>query len=99
MPSNQITANIPTVWLVVTETPVHIALAGTFDSASVALEQDINGSTYPVLDVIGAAITYIAAIDDPLNFNIGDRIRLNPTGGGGSLAVDWNVAGAGIDRG
>jgi hypothetical protein len=90
-----ITANTATSWLTVSETPTHIALGGTFDSASIALEQEINGTAYPVLDVNDTAITYTAAIDDPLNLNKGDRIRLNPTGGGVSLDVDWSIAGAG----
>lgn len=98
MAENAITANTPTAWMIVHETPVHVALAGTFDSASVALEQTINGTTYPVLDVDQVAVAYTAAIDDPLNLNVGDRIRLSPTGGGGSMAIDWKIAGASISR-
>lgn len=101
MASSTITSNDPTNWLIVRETPVHIALNGTFDGASIALEQDLlrDDNESPVLDVNDAAIVYTANKDDSLSFNVGDRIRLNPTSGGGSLSVKWNIAGAGIDRG
>lgn len=98
MASNRFTTNVASDFLVVNETPVHIALAGVFDSVSIALEQDINGTTYPVRDNVGAVIAYTAATDAFIEFNKGDLIRLTPTGGLGSLSVDWNVAGAGILR-
>jgi len=98
MASGKITANTPTDFQDVTGEPVHISLAGTFDSASVALEQDINGTTFPVLDVNGVAITYAVAVDDVLNFNVGNRIRLNPTGIVTAADIDFNLAGASIAR-
>lgn len=98
MAANKFVTNVASPFLVVNESPVHIALAGVFDSVSIALEQDINGTTYAVRDSGGAVIAYTAATDAFLNFNKGDLIRLTPTGGLGSLAVDWNVAGAGILR-
>jgi len=100
MASNTITTNEPANWLIVHETPVHIALDGVFDGASIALEQDIlrDGNESSVLDADDTAITYVNNKDDSLNFNTGDRIRLNPAGGGVSLSVKWNIAGASIDR-
>jgi len=98
MASNRFTTNTPSPFLVVSDTQVHIALAGVFDSVSIALEQEINGTTYPVRDSVGAVIVYTVATDAFFDFTKGDLIRLTPTGGLGSLAVDWNVAGTGQAR-
>lgn len=76
---------------------VHIAVAGTFDGATVAVEQEINGIAYPLLDQ-GVAITFSAAADVRLNVVAGDKIRLNASGGGGSMSIDFNIAGAKLVR-
>lgn len=96
MSSFVITADGPSDWHTVNETPVHLAVAtsAVFDGATVALEQDIAGTEEPLLDENDTAITYTAAIDEALLLNVGDRIRFNTSGAGGSTNVPVKLAGA-----
>ncbi len=98
MATGNIAANTPADWQVVQVggSSVHLAVHGTFGGTSVAVEQEINGNVYPVLDE-GVAIAITAASDIKLNVSIGDKVRLNPTGGTGA-DIDFNIAGASIDR-
>lgn len=99
MLANQITANTPTGSIIIDSTRSFLALDGAFDSASVAVEIDINGTWYPLLDSTPTAIAFTADVNYELPVSVGDRIRLNPTGGLGSQAIDWKVSGASKDRG
>ena len=97
MASNRITTNEPTKWQSVSGSSVHIGIAGTFDGASVALEQMIFGTVYPVRDVDKVPIVYTEATDENLLVEKGDEIRLSPTGGT-SPVIDFNIAGASETR-
>ncbi len=97
MASGKIIANGVTAFQDVTQEGVHVAAAGTFDSGSIAVEQDVNGTTVPVLDE-GVAIVITADIDFLLNVTKGDRIRLNMTGVVTASDIDFNLAGASIAR-
>ena len=98
MASGNISANGASEWQVVQVggNSVHLAAHGTFDGASVAVEQEINGNVYPVLDE-GVAIAIIAASDVKVNVSVGDKIRLNTTGGT-APDIDFNIAGASLER-
>jgi len=101
MAKGTVTTNTPTAFQDVTQDGVHVAANGVFDGASFAVEQELGdelvSNPQPILDE-GVAIVITADIDFLLNVTKGDRIRLNPTGGGGSLDVDFNLAGASIAR-
>jgi hypothetical protein len=92
MSSNTITTNAPTAWQVVRGASVHIALAGTFDGASVAIEQRINDKSYPVLDDTGTAVAYTDAADISACFGAGAAVRLSATGGGSGMSIDWSIS-------
>lgn len=96
MASNAISADGAQAWQIVSGEAVHIAVAGTFGGGTISLEQDINGSAYPVLNE-GVAITFTADEDVRLNTVSGDKIRLNMAGAT-TPAVDFNIAGASLER-
>lgn len=75
---------------------VHLALAGDFGGGSVAVEQEVNGTFYPLLNE-GVAITFTSAADVRLNVVTGDLLRLVTTGAT-APAIDFNFAGASISR-
>ena len=84
-------ANGSTGWFLVKEYPVHIAINGTFGSGSVAIEQDLQGTTSTVLDN-GTAIGITANDNSMYNFQAGDTIRLTLSGAT-SPDLDWKVSG------
>lgn len=96
MASKNFTTNEPGPWQTVNQERVHVAAHNDFGGGSLALEQQINGNTYPVLNE-GVAITLTADADIPVKLVPGDRIRLNLSGST-SPDLDTNIAGAGIDR-
>lgn len=98
MASNQIAADGATDFQAVNADSegVHLALAGDFGGGTVAVQQDVNGTTYPLLDD-GVAIVFTAAADVRLNVHPGDKLRLNMSGST-NPAVDFNFAGAAIVR-
>lgn len=98
MSTGLIDSNGSTASMTVKEDATHVALAGAFDGATVALEQDINGTWYPVLDSDSVAIEYTEAVDDSLYLGSYDLVRLTTSGGGGSLAVDWRVSGTRVNQ-
>ena len=97
MASGKIIANGATAFQDVTQEGVHIAVVGTFDSGSIAVEQEVNGTPAPVLDQ-GVPIIFTADADIPLSVTKGDRIRLNMTGVVTAADVDFNLGGASIAR-
>lgn len=87
------TADGNTEWQVMTKQGhVHIAGAGTFGGGTITIQQQINGTTYSVLDGSQTALTYTAAFDEVLYFGAGDRFRLN-LAGSTSPALDYKFAG------
>lgn len=91
--SNKITADGLTQPMLVLEasTGVHISLAGDFGGGTVAVEQDVNGAWFPLLNE-GTAVEFTGNSDVLANLRLGDRIRLNMTG---STAPDVNFKLAG----
>ena len=79
MATGKITENGSTGWHQVVETGTHIAIHGTFGGGSVAIEQLINGTAYPLLDA-GAAIALTVADDSYYELRQNDAIRLTTTG-------------------
>lgn len=89
----QFTADGNTDWYVMPKQGhVHIAGAGTFGSGTITIQQQINGTTYSVLDGTQTALTYTAAFDEVLYFGAGDRFRLN-LAGSTTPALDWKISG------
>ena len=91
MATGKITANGSTDWYKVVETGTHIAVHGTFGGGSVAIEQLINGTAYPLLDA-GTAIALTVADDSYYELRPGDAIRLATTGAT-TPAIDYSITG------
>lgn len=96
MASNNIVGDGPADWQVVAEEAIHIAVAGTFGGGIITVEQDINGSVYPLLNE-GVAITFAVDTDIRVNTAVGDKVRLNMAGAT-APDVDFNIAGASLER-
>lgn len=96
MADGQITADGDQAFQTVNADGVHLALAGSFGTGTVSVEQEINGTVYP-LRASGTAITFTAADDVILNVRQGDKIRLSMAGSTAPV-VDFNLAGAAIAR-
>jgi len=89
----QFTSDGSTDWQVMEhQGHVHIAGAGTFGSGTVTIQQQINGTTYSVLDSSQTALTFTAAFDEVLYFGAGDRFRLN-LASSTTPALDYKMAG------
>ena len=98
MASNSITANGSTDSMGVASggEGVHLSLAGSFGGGTVAVENLVNGTFYP-LRSDGDALTFSAPANVRLNVVSGDVLRLT-TSGATAPVIDFNLAGAGLVR-
>lgn len=96
MADGQITANGAEPFQAVHSDGVHLALAGSFGAGTVSVEQEVNGTVYPLLSS-GTPITFTAAADVILDVRVGDKIRLSMAGAT-TPSVDYNLAGAELVR-
>ena len=72
-----------TVWLQVKKTGlIHIAAVDDFGGGTLALEQEIKGTDWPIRDSDNsdAAITWTSAFDESIQCAKDDKIRLTLTG-------------------
>lgn len=89
----QFTADGSTAWQVMPKQGhVHIAGAGSFGGGTITIQQQINGTTYSVLDGSQTALTYTAAFDEVLYFGAGDKFRITLSSST-APALDWKIAG------
>lgn len=70
--------------------PIKLTMFGAFDGATVALEERINDIWTPVLDET-TPISYTADNSFAYNLFTGDFIRMNATGGGGSVVINYKI--------
>ena len=77
--AGSITGNESTDWVIVKESPIHIALDGSFGSGSIAVEQDLQGTVSTVRDN-GTEIGITSDDNSSYNFQVGDVIRLTMSG-------------------
>jgi len=89
--AGSITGNESTDWVIVKESPIHIALDGSFGSGSIAVEQDLQGTVSTVRDN-GTEIGITSDDNSSYNFQAGDVIRLTMSGAT-SPSVKYKISG------
>ena len=94
MAQGNLTADGSTVWFRChTETGVRISAKGDFGGGTITLQNQLNSTTYSLLDESQTALTYTSNFDEFLKLRDGDVFRATLSGAT-SPDIDWFIGGA-----
>lgn len=71
---------------------VHIASKGTFGSGTIQIEQQINGTAYPVQSPDDMVISHTANFNRHVSFEKHDKFRLTLSGST-TPSIDYSISG------
>lgn len=90
MSQGTITTNGTNIVFSIQGGPIKLSFGGTFDGATIALEEKVDDVWLPLLDE-STAISYTAPNAFAYNLFSGTTIRFNVSGGGGSMSIPFGL--------